>query len=205
MSQELCRAGIDLCLPSREFLIVGAQRRASEVREKARSQASLILLGKLVYIRQQVGQRLHGIILHKTRDSVNLWGERFGSGDGEREASMTGQMPFKALAASVFQHPLHQAPPTKAPSRAASAAPMRIDRRSPVVRRSRVRKTPEITAQCVIEAHEPNTRLIVRFGWYCRACPTMGALAGSFVAAMHHGMFSIGCECCFVMMAGGWE
>ena len=102
MSQELCRAGIDLCLPSREFLIVGAQRRASEVREKVRGQASLILLGKLVYIRQQVGQRLHGITLDKTRDSVNLLDERFGSGDGEREASMTGQMPFGPLSDPVL-------------------------------------------------------------------------------------------------------
>ncbi len=33
---------------------------------------------------------------------ASLLAEDFGSGDGEREASMTGQMPYEPLPASVF-------------------------------------------------------------------------------------------------------
>lgn len=66
MGDELRRARIDFGLPSGEFLIVGTQWRTSEVGEEVRGQTSLILLGELVHIRQQVCQRLHGMIIRNT-------------------------------------------------------------------------------------------------------------------------------------------
>ena len=35
-------------------------------------------------------------------EGISIFGERSGSGDGEREASMTRQMPFEPLPASVL-------------------------------------------------------------------------------------------------------
>jgi hypothetical protein len=64
------------------------------------------------------------------------------------------------------------------PGRRLGTAPSRA-------RRSRPCETPEISAHRAIRSRAPNTKRIDRPGCYCRDSSTTGALAGSFLAAMH--------------------
>ena len=75
-----------------------------------------------------------------------------------------------------LQLPLHQARSAKASSRAASAAPMRNDHRSPVAhnREPAKRLRSAINGQSGHTA--PNAKRIVRPGCYCRACSTTGGI-----------------------------
>ena len=60
----------------------------------------LIVLKHLTHCPGMAGE----LTMHKVefRHGVQILAERFGSGDGEREASMTRQMPYEPLPASVL-------------------------------------------------------------------------------------------------------
>jgi hypothetical protein len=59
MGQKLCGSRVDLGLTAGKLIVIGSQRRGSELSEQVCRQTSLILIGKLAGIMNDLGQRFH--------------------------------------------------------------------------------------------------------------------------------------------------
>ena len=102
MGDEFRRAGIDFGLPSGDFLIVGALRRAPEVGQEVHCQPSLILLGKLVHNGQHICQRFHGPTLRTAWSDVNFWKGRVAKAIRALHATLIPPPGFRRRIAPFF-------------------------------------------------------------------------------------------------------